>query len=178
MTSLLLHICCAPCGIYPIRILKEKLFKIGGYFDNPNIHPFTEYEKRKEYVLKLGYDENIDIDYSTEYDMENFFRKVAYRESERCFHCYTMRLGRAAMFAKNKGFDGFSTTLLYSKYQNHEMIVKIAQEAAQDAGVSFYYEDFRLGWRDGINESKARKYYRQQYCGCVYSEKERYSKNK
>jgi predicted adenine nucleotide alpha hydrolase (AANH) superfamily ATPase len=85
-----------------------------------------------------------------------------------------MRLGAAGTAAKEKGFTLFTTTLLYSKYQKHDLIAGVARETAKEHGIEFYYEDFRQGWREGIVESKAMGLYRQQYCGCIYSERERY----
>lgn len=174
MASVLLHMCCAPCALYPVKALKEKEFAVTGYFDNPNIHPSMEYKRRRNAVRQLQSDEDIKIYFSAKYEMENFLRNVVYKESERCLYCYTSRLKRTALFAKEHGFESFSTTLLYSKYQNHELIRQVAETAALENGVSFYYEDFREGWQAGILESKKREYYRQPYCGCIYSEKERY----
>jgi hypothetical protein len=106
--------------------------------------------------------------------LEEFLRKSAYREASRCRHCYYDRLKYTAIIAKKGNFDAFSTTLLYSKFQNHQLIKEIGQALAQDYGMKFYYEDFREYWKEGIKLSKQKKMYRQQYCGCIYSEKERY----
>ena len=91
--------------------------------------------------------------------------------------CYYDRLKYTAIVAKKGNFDYFTTTLLYSKFQKHEMIKEIGESLAKEYGVNFYYEDFRQYWQEGIELSKARKMYRQQYCGCIYSEKERYLGN-
>lgn len=76
--------------------------------------------------------------------------------------------------AKRGKFDAFSTTLLYSKFQNHELITTTGEAIAKSTGIPFYYRDFRPGWKEGIKASKDLNLYRQQYCGCIYSEKERY----
>ncbi len=175
---LLLHICCAPCAIFPIKRLKLTGFSIYGYFYNPNIHPFREFKRRRNSVRELAVDEKISTDFSSEYDMENFLRQVVYKEEERCAHCYTMRLDALAKHAAENGFDFFSTTLLYSKYQNHDLIKQTSLNSAEKFGSEFYYEDFREGWEEGIEEAITRKYYRQPYCGCIYSEKERYIKKR
>jgi predicted adenine nucleotide alpha hydrolase (AANH) superfamily ATPase len=87
-----------------------------------------------------------------------------------------MRLDAAGATAKEKGFNVFTTSLLYSKYQKHDLIIGVGREMASAYRVEFYYEDFRRGWREGIVESKAMGLYRQQYCGCIYSERDRYRK--
>jgi len=112
--------------------------------------------------------------YQKEYDMEGFLRQVVFRESQRCAYCYHDRLTAAARTAKKGKFDLFTTTLLYSKFQNHEQIRDIGQSIAKTVGIPFYYQDFREGWKSGIEKSKALNLYRQQYCGCIYSEKERF----
>jgi hypothetical protein len=109
-----------------------------------------------------------------EYEPQEYFRRVAYRESNRCFHCYALRLERARSIAKRGNFDAFTTTLLYSKHQKHQMIADLGRDLAGGGSPEFAYRDFRLGWKQGIDESKAMGIYRQQYCGCVFSEAERY----
>lgn len=109
-----------------------------------------------------------------DYDVEGFFRQVAFREHIRCRYCYSLRLESTARLAKKSHFDAFSTTLLYSKQQKHELIRSIAEEASRKFGIPFIYEDFRVGWRQGQDKAKALGIYRQQYCGCIYSEKERF----
>ena len=86
------------------------------------------------------------------------------------------RLDAACAAAGEKGFSAFTTSLLYGKFQKHDLIKGIGQEMASEYGIELYYEDFRRGWREGIMESKAMGLYRQQYCGCIYSERERYEK--
>ncbi len=108
--------------------------------------------------------------------MEEFLRGVAYRESQRCRICYYQRLSYTAAFARQNGFVAFSTTLLYSVYQKHEIIRQIGREVADEAGIPFHYQDFRNGWREGVEISRKMDLYRQKYCGCIYSEKERYLK--
>jgi predicted adenine nucleotide alpha hydrolase (AANH) superfamily ATPase len=99
---------------------------------------------------------------------------VVFREADRCQACYYLRLSYTAKIARSQAFDGFTTTLLYSRYQKHEWIKSTAESLAKEYGVSFYYHDFRAGWSEGIRISKEAGMYRQPYCGCIYSEKERY----
>ncbi|MEW6080116.1 MAG: epoxyqueuosine reductase QueH [Thermodesulfobacteriota bacterium] len=176
--NLLLHICCAPCAIYPVRILRERDVAVTGYFYNPNIHPFSEFARRRQTLA--GYSESIGLRtiWPEGYDLERFLRSVAFREAERCRYCYYDRLRSTALAARDGQFDGFSSTLLYSRFQKHDLIREIGEAVGRETGVSFYYEDFRTGWKEGVEKSKQLQLYRQQYCGCVYSEKERYYRGK
>jgi len=176
--KILLHICCANCAIYPLERIEEKGEEAIGYFFNPNIHPYQEYQKRldalKQYSQKVG----LKVIYRDEYLIEEFLRNVSHRVEERCQYCYSVRLEATAYEAKDKAFDGFSTTLLQSTHQNHALIKETGERIAQAIGIRFYYEDFRQGWRRGLEGSKSLGLYRQQYCGCIYSEKERFWKSK
>ena len=174
MKKCLLHICCAPCSIYPIKKLFEKFFFIVGYFYRDNIHPFSECIKRENALIKYAEQSDFKLIIDKKYDIEGFIRKMVFRESDRCMICYYERLKAASMIAKKGKFDCFTTTLLYSRFQKHEMIKSIGEAAGKTSGVPFYYEDFREGWREGIDESKRLGMCRQEYCGCIYSEKERY----
>lgn len=175
--KILMHMCCGPCSIYPLSQLKKE-FEVTGLLFNPNIHPFTEYKKRLETAEECAKNEGIEVIKFDEYDLEKFLRNAAFKEAERCNYCYTERLERAAKTAKENGLNAFTTTLLVSPYQKHEGIKKIGEEMAKKYGVSFYYEDFRVGYREGVEISRELEMYRQKYCGCIYSEKERYVKIK
>ncbi len=174
--KVLLHICCAPCACYPLKVLKEKGYEVIGLWYNPNIHPLTEYAKRLSAVKKLEKIENIKIIYFKSYSLEDWLRKIVFREERpvRCQICYADRLEFAASIAKKGKFDAFTSTLFYSKFQNRELMVSVAKAASQKYGVEFLDIDFREGWKEGIDLSKKYGLYRQQYCGCIYSEKERY----
>jgi four helix bundle protein len=115
--------------------------------------------------------------YRDEYLLEEFLRNVSHRVEERCHYCYSVRLEATAREATKNAFDGFSTTLLQSTHQNHTLIKETGERVAQEIGIPFYYEDFRQGWKKGVEVSKAMGLYRQQYCGCIYSEKERFIKS-
>ncbi len=173
--KILLHICCAPCAIYPLRILRESEREVVGLYYNPNIHPYLEYRKRLDTVK--GYASAVKLDMMIdEYPMEAFLRRVVFHEDDRCRYCYTIRLARTAETAKRDRFDAFTTTLLYSKFQRHDLIREIGEGLAEAYGVRFLYRDFREGWAEGVQASKELGLYRQPYCGCLYSEKERYMK--
>ena len=175
--NLLLHICCAPCSIYPVRALRLNNHDITGFFYNSNIHPYTEYQKRQEALSQYARQIDLTVVIADTYDMEGFLRAVVFRETERCRYCYYDRLLTTAAKAKRSGFDAFSTTLLYSKFQKHNEIQSIGEAVGHEIGLPFYYEDFRAGWKEGVQTSKKMGIYRQQYCGCIYSEKERYCRS-
>jgi hypothetical protein len=172
--KILLHTCCGPCSIYPVDFLREKEIDVHGYFFNPNIHPYTEFARRRETLEKYAADINLKLIVDDDYRLEEFLQGVIHRESNRCLICYAMRLEQTARIAKRGRFDAFTTTLLVSPYQKHELIREVGQSAGDKYGVPFYYEDFRPGYRDAVARSREMAMYRQAYCGCIYSEKERY----
>lgn len=172
--KILLHICCAPCAIFPVKSLDAEGFQVMGYFYRHNIHPYTECLRRQETLREYADSIGLKIIYQDGYDMQNFIRNVVFREEDRCRYCYYDRLKSTALIAKRGKFDYFSSTLLYSKYQNHKLVASIAESVAKSTGVKFYYRDYRTGWKEGLETSRQLKMYRQPYCGCIYSEKERY----
>lgn len=173
---ILLHICCAPCTIYPLRIFREEGFTLRGFFFNPNIHPYLEYLRRREALEEFAGEEDLEVKWSPDYPLDDFLRGIAFKEQERCNWCYEMRLRRTAEAAREDNWDGFSTTLLYSRFQKHELICSIGERLAGEYGVPFIYRDFRRGWDEGVRISRERQIYRQPYCGCIYSERDRYMK--
>lgn len=172
--KLLVHICCGPCCIYPVKVLREDRFDLMGFFYRDNIHPLTECMKREATLDAYAESISLKMIYPPGYEMEAFLRGVVFREAERCSYCYHQRLATTAQFAKKGKFDGFTTTLLYSRFQKHDQIRTIGEAVGKSVGVPFYYRDFREGWKAGIDESRRLGMYRQPYCGCIYSEKERY----
>ena len=174
--KVLLQVCCANCAIYPYELLRERGIEVTGYFFNPNIHPYQEYEKRRNAVAEYSGKTGLQMIYRDEYLLEEFLKNVAHQPGERCGYCYRVRLEAAAKEARDQGFDAFSTTLLQSNYQDHAKIRETGEAIGRETGIPFHYEDFRQGWRRGVEVSKAMGLYRQQYCGCIYSEKERFMK--
>lgn len=172
--KLLLHICCAPCAIYPVKMIRSEKIFLMGFFYKSNIHPYQECLKREATLKSYAARIDLQVIYQKKYDLVNFIQNVVYREANRCIYCYYDRLKTTALMAKRGKFDAFSTTLLYSKFQNHELITKTGENIAETTGVPFFYHDFRQGWQEGIKQSKSLNLYRQQYCGCIYSETERY----
>ncbi|RTZ91688.1 MAG: hypothetical protein DSY91_04710 [Deltaproteobacteria bacterium] len=172
--KILLHICCANCAVYPLVRLRDEGHEVYGFFFNPNIHPFQEYEKRLQAVHLLEERYSLHVIYRDEYRLDEFLRNVAFRESLRCHTCYHTRLLATAQVAKRGKFDAFTSSLLYSKQQQHGLAREIGEGLSHEKGVPFYYEDFRKGWKKGIELSLDEGFYRQQYCGCIYSERDRF----
>ena len=174
--KLLMHTCCAPCSVYCIDTLRKMDIEPTLYWYNPNIHPYMEYSKRRDTLKKYSEDINVSAVFEDEYGLKEFVKNVCETDDPRCKYCYDVRFELLAKTAKEKGFDAFSTTLLVSPYQNHELIIKVAEEKAKKYGVDFYYKDFRVGFREGQQIARDLGMYMQKYCGCIFSEEERYSK--
>ncbi len=174
--KLLLHLCCGPCTLYPVAALRAEGIEPHGFFHNPNIHPFREFKRRLGALREVSAKTGLAVEADKEYGLEQYLRQVVFHEAERCRLCYRMRLAATARKARELGAEAFSTTLLYSRYQKHELIRRVAEEVAAHHGVPFYYRDFRGGWQEGIDMAVALDIYRQPYCGCIYSEQERYDK--
>ena len=169
-----MHTCCAPCATYPVKTLRAEGLDVMGFFYRYNIHPYTECLKRQGALQSYADQIDLRVIFQEGYDLEGFIQNVVYREKDRCNYCYHDRLRSTALLAKRGKFDYFSSTLLYSKFQKHDVIKSMGDSIGKSVGIPFLYEDFRTGWKEGIAASKNLGLYRQQYCGCLYSEKERF----
>jgi len=174
MKTLLMHICCANCSLYPLQNLLEQGLLIRGYWLNPNIHPYLEYKNRLESVQKLQKLWDLDIEYDDHYGLKEFLRTVLHDEENRCTYCYSMRMEQTAETARKMGLDGFTTSLLVSPYQKFDMIKDIGNELGKRYAIEFHCVDFRTGWKKTMQLSRELGMYRQKYCGCIFSEMERY----
>lgn len=174
--KLLLHMCCAPCSTYSCKRFRELSYEIHGFFYNPNIHPYKEHQRRLEALEEYCDSEEIPLMVRKDYQLEGYLSKVMPDLPNRCRACYRIRLEEAARMAAETGIDRFSTTLAISPYQNHELLREEGERAAKKYGVEFVYEDLRPGYRESVETSKSLGLYRQPYCGCIFSEKERYQK--
>lgn len=172
MEKLLLHTCCAPCSVSVIDFFKEK-FELFLFFYNPNIHPYKEYEQRlktfKEYVERIGYKYIIG-----EYDYKDYFFNVSQDIENRCIFCYQLRLNETAKMAKELKINNFTTTMIYSIYQNHSLIKKIGEILSKEYDLNFVYYDLRNRYFEDKKRIVELDLYRQKYCGCIFSEIERY----
>lgn len=157
--------------------LKKEGHRIAGFFYNPNVHPYAEYIKRKAEVERYSKEAGFNTIYG-EYDIEDYFQNIIYNEalSNRCPVCWWLRLEKTAQYAKENGFDSFTTTLLGSPYQDHEVIKNLCTDIAKRMGLNFYYKDFRPRFKEAHDLAKAKGIYCQNYCGCIFSEKERIEK--
>ena len=175
--KLLLHACCGPCACYPTEKLTGDGVDFSILYFNPNIHPYKEFKQRLSTLREFCEKKEYDLIINKSYPLEDCVRGMLHEYevgSVRCAYCYRVRLRYAAQFAKEHGYDAFSTTLLVSPYQKHELIKREAEAAAQEFGVPFFYEDWRTGYQSGVDISLELGLYRQQYCGCVFSERDRY----
>ena len=196
--KLLMHACCAPCSVYCIKELRSENIEPTIYWYNPNIHPYTEYRARrdclKEYCKKM----NVKLEINDEYGLDEFCKNVFLGDNNnqsvsldfarknfeanlnaRCVnYCYPKRLKETFKFAKENGYDAVTTTLLYSIYQKHNFIKKLCEDYSKEYGIDFLYRDFRYGFWEGHDKAVEEGLYMQKYCGCVFSEEDRYVKKK
>lgn len=172
----LLHICCAPCANQCVAALRGENIEVTGLWYNPNIHPFTEYRERRNCLRAYAESVNLPLLEKNDYALRPFVRAVAEDIENRCIKCYEMRLFETAKTAKEQGFDSFTSSLFISPYQNHELMKSVAERAAETYGVEFLYRDFREVFKAGQAFAREQGFYMQKYCGCVFSEEERYLK--
>ncbi len=174
---ILVHICCAPCFTYPHKRLEEEGYEVTGFFYNPNIHPYEEYKSRRGTLEKYVELRAAKVIYKDDYDIESYLCGALDAE-DRCRFCYTLRLAKTANTAVLLGFDNFTTTLLISPFQKHEIIAEVGRKIGDENGIDFYYEDFREGYRESRELARGLELYMQKYCGCIFSENERYFRGK
>lgn len=170
----LIHCCCCHCAAYTLLSFREQGYDVSALWYNPNIHPFQEHETRRQALVSLTGRFNVPLITVEGYDMPEYFKRVAGHEEERCAHCFEMRLAKAADVAIANGFDAFATTLLISPWQKHELIKEVGERTAKEKGIPFIYVDLRKHYSDSRCLTKSFNLYRQPYCGCIFSEWERY----
>lgn len=175
--KLLMHTCCAPCSVYCIDTLRAEGIEPTLYWYNPNIHPFIEYKTRRDCLKDYASMVGAKLIVNEDYGLDEFCRNVISDIPGRCVnYCYRKRIGETVRFAVENGYDAFTTTLLVSPYQKHEELKAVCEELAEAAGIKFIYRDFRIGFRDGQAKARELGLYMQKYCGCIFSEEERYKK--
>lgn len=167
--KILLHVCCAPCGEYPYVKLLQEGFEVKVLFYNPNIHPLEEWQLRKHNVEIFSHLHHVDCSYDDTY-LESNWRNISSKyQEDHCRMCYQMRLDFAAEAALKFGCDTFTTSLFVSPWQRHEMLKISARVSGKKLHVPYYYEDFRVGYRQGQQMAREDGLYRQRYCGCIFS---------
>ncbi|MGE4276832.1 MAG: epoxyqueuosine reductase QueH [Lawsonibacter sp.] len=172
--KILLHACCAPCANRPIEVLRQEGMEVTGFWYNPNIHPYTEYQARKATLEAYAKEIGMKLIIGGTYDLRTFVTNVADNIDGRCTYCYRVRMEETAKYAAEHGFDGFTTSLLISPYQRHEAIVAAAEAMGKRYGVEFLNRDFRPLFRAGQEFARGHGMYMQKYCGCIFSEEDRY----
>jgi len=174
--KVLLHCCCAPCSLSCIDPLKQEKAEITAFWYNPNIHPFKEYEARRDCLINYANEIQLPIIVKEEYGLRQFVKNVVCDIENRCVYCYEHRLEETAKYASENGFEYFTSTLLASLYQDHDSIKRAGERYAQKYGVKFLYRDFRPNFRNGNALAREKQFYMQKYCGCIFSEEDRYIK--
>ena len=176
MESVLLHCCCAPCSLSCIEPLRAEGIEPTAFWYNPNIHPWTEYQARRDCLAEYAPGIGMKLIVREEYGLRDFVRHVAQEIDRRCSYCYEHRLEETARCAAERGYEAFTSTLLASLYQDHDGIARAAERFAKQYGVEFLYRDFRANFRAGNQRARELGFYMQKYCGCVFSEADRYQK--
>ncbi len=175
MRSVLVHCCCAHCAAYTVDHWRKQDYKVSALWYNPNIHPYQEHQRRLEALKSLALETKLPLIVTEGYDMIEYFRRVVGHEGGRCQHCFRLRLSKTAETASSLGSNAFTTTLLISPHQKHDLLREIGDELAREKGVEFLYADLRKRYSVSRRMTKGLNLHRQQYCGCIYSEWERYS---
>jgi len=175
---ILTHICCGPCLVYPYEKLIGEGDQLTGFWYNPNIHPYTEYKNRLESLRKFQSCKDLEITFQDKYDLEKFLSQALPDVENRCVKCYELRLRETARYAKENGFEYFTTTLFVSPWQQLDQIRRIGAELENEFGVKFIALDIVEGYREGRQKARDMGLYMQKYCGCIFSEKERYQNQK
>lgn len=179
--KILIHACCGPCSLMPVKILRSVGHEVTACFVNPNIHPLSEYFRRREAMAEAATALALPVLWRDDvYDLSAWLAHVhaqgiaANHDGARCAFCYHSRLRLTAQVAAEQGFDAFSTSLLYSRHQRHESIIEQGNKAAVEHSIPFLPHDFRPHWQEGIDASKELALFRQNYCACIFSEEERF----
>lgn len=174
MKKLLLHVCCGPCATHTIKELMKE-YDVTLFFYNPNIHPYGEYEKRFAEAEKVGKFFKLPI-HQAGYALEWWMERIAGYEHEpeggkRCTICFADRLTETARYAKENGFDCFTTTLSISPHKNSKTINELGEMLSKKHGVEWVHSDFKKkdGFKKSTELSKDLDLYRQKHCGCFYS---------
>ncbi|HEX79192.1 MAG TPA: epoxyqueuosine reductase QueH [Dehalococcoidia bacterium] len=173
--SVLVHCCCAHCTAYTIEHWRRQGYKVASLWYNPNVHPYMEHQRRLEAMHSLAKNLEFPLITIEGYDIVDYFRRVVGDEVNRCRHCFNIRLSKTAESALRMGYDAFTTSLLISHQQKHSLLQEVGDNIAREKGIEFLYADLRKRYSDSRHITKPMDLYRQQYCGCVYSEWERYS---
>jgi predicted adenine nucleotide alpha hydrolase (AANH) superfamily ATPase len=175
INSVLVHCCCAHCAAYTVEHWRRQGYELSALWYNPNIHPYMEHQARLEAMQSLANKQGFSLIATEGYDIIEYFKRVTGHEAQRCRYCFHLRLQKTAETALKLGFNAFTSSLLISPHQKHELLLEIGNKLAEEMGINFLYADLRKRYSDSRHITKPMALYRQQYCGCVYSEWERYA---
>ena len=171
--KLLMHVCCAPCSVYCIDVLRKEGIEPTLFWFNPNIHPYEEYEHRKDTLIQYAKKINCELIINDNYGLDEFCKNVVNNIDGRCYsYCYPIRMEETFKYAKENGYDAVTTTLLYSIYQKHDFIKRLCEDLSKKYEIEFLYRDFRYGFWEGHDKAKDEGLYMQKYCGCIFSEED------
>ncbi len=176
VNSVLVHCCCAHCTAYTVDYWRQQEYEVNALWYNPSIHPYMEHQHRLEAMESLAQEVNLPLIITEGYDVIDYFRQVVGHESQRCQYCFRLRLLKTAETAYQRGFNAFTTSLLISPHRKHGLLQEIGNKISKEKGIDFLYADLRKRYSDSRRMTKGLNLYRQQYCGCIYSEWERYAK--
>lgn len=177
--SVLIHCCCAHCTAYTVDYWRRQGYELSAFWYNPNIHPYMEHQQRLKSIQTLATKLNFELIIEDGYDLIKYLKLVVMNEKVRCLYCFQLRLQKTAEFAIKNGYSNFSSSLLISPYQKHELLQEVSNNIAKNMGIKYLYADLRKHFSDSHRMTKPLELYRQQYCGCIYSEWERFaSENK
>ena len=171
--KLLMHVCCAPCSVYCVDTLRKENIEPTLFWYNPNIHPYKEYEARRNCLIEYANNINAKAIIEDEYGLDDFCKNVSNNIETRCVeYCYPIRLRRTFKYAKENGYNAVTTSLLYSIYQKHDFIKNYCEKLSKEYDIEFLYRDFRHGFWEGHDKAREAGLYMQKYCGCIYSEEQ------
>lgn len=171
--KVLLHVCCGPCAIYPLELLKKLGHQVFGFFYNPNIYPQEEFLKRRQAAGQFSQASGLELSFCP-YQSSDFDEATKGWDDkrQRCNSCWQLRLNKTAEFARKNNFDVFTTTLLVSPYQDHGSLKNIGLKVQENKKVDFLYLDFREGFKQAQDKARQTNLYRQKHCGCAHSMEE------
>jgi predicted adenine nucleotide alpha hydrolase (AANH) superfamily ATPase len=176
MPKILIHACCAHCTAYTVEHFRQTEGEVTALWYNPNIHPYLEHQNRLAAMKTLSEKMGFPLMVLPDYEFINYLRTIAGHEEGRCELCFRLRLQKTAEVALEQNLPAFTTSLLISPHlKNHDLIKKVGEEVAATTGTNFVYADLRKRYSDSRHLTKPLELYRQQYCGCLYSEYERFT---
>lgn len=171
-----MHICCAPCSIMYIKTLRSGAIESVDFWFNPNIYLYAECKNRKEALAQHARDVEMEPILEGDYNLREFICNVPPDLNHRCGYCYSVRTEAAVAYVAERSFDGFTSTLFISPYQNYELLRETVEQNAEKYGVEFPYHGFHPYLHGDQEKAREKGLYMQEYCGCVLSEEDRYHK--